>query len=188
MRLAPDGRGKETLVDEVKVGADTQAWCTSCKSMQEHVIVAMVGKLPAKVECAHCHKQHLFRAGPPGAKVKTPPGGVRPRKPAAEAVRAAAPPKIDLVALTAGREARYYDPQKEFAMGDVVRHPNFGIGLVVLLPGPQKMEVAFEAGQKLLAHGRGVPAGIGLARPAPRSDDDQRRVSDAPPDRPPPRV
>ena len=171
-------------MEPVKVGADTQAWCTSCRSMQEHVVVAMVGKLPAKVECAHCHKQHLFRAGPPGAKVKTPANGTRPRKPVSEAVRNS-PPKIDLVAMTAGREARYYDPVKNFAMGDVVRHPNFGIGVVVLLPGPQKMEVAFEAGQKLLAHDRGAPAGPGLARPAPRNDDDKRRVSDAPPDRPP---
>ncbi len=177
---------KGTIVNQIKVGSDLQAYCTSCKDMQEHVVVAMVGKNPAKVECGHCHRQHLFRAGPPGtAKVKAP---ASPRKPRASSTaaagRRAAPPAIDLAALTAGREARAYSPAALFATGDVVRHPSFGVGVVVLLPGPQKMEVAFQEGQKLLAHGRDA-VGPQLARPAPRNDDDPRRVSDAPPDRPP---
>ena len=54
-------------MSEAKVGAETQAYCTTCRTMREHVIVAMVDKKPAKVECTECHKQHLFRAGPPGA-------------------------------------------------------------------------------------------------------------------------
>ena len=173
-------------MNQVKVGADTQAWCTSCRSMHEHVVVAMVGTLPAKVECAECHKQHLFRAGPPGVKVKPPAGGTRPRK-AAEPSRAAGPakPVLDLVALTSGRPTRGYDPRTVYAAGDVVRHPNFGVGVVMVLAGPQKMEVAFEAGQKLLAHDRGTPAVSALTRPDPRRDDEERRVTDAPPDRPP---
>src|SRR4051794_27334812 len=120
---------ERTSVNQVKVGADTQAGCTSCRTMHEHLGVAMVGSLPAKVECAECHKQHLFRAGPPGTKVKPPSGGARPRK-AAESARAAAAPRpvLDLAALAAGRTARGYDPRTIYAAGDVVRHPNFGVG------------------------------------------------------------
>jgi len=154
-------------VTQITVGSDTQAYCTSCKEMQEHVVVAMVGSKPAKVECAHCHKQHLFRAGPPGpAKVKArsdgPTGAKKTRGPAAPSRPPVAP--VDLRALTAGRESRLYTPTTTFAVGDVVRHLNFGIGLVVVLPGPQKMEVAFPDGQKLLAHGRTAEA-PGLSHP-----------------------
>jgi hypothetical protein len=171
-------------VNQITVGSDTQAYCTSCRDMQEHVVVAMVGSRPAKVECGHCHKQHLFRAGPPGpAKVKvgSPVGPRRTRGPAAPSQPPVAP--VDLRALTAGRESRLYSPATTFAVGDVVRHLTFGVGLVVVLPGPQKMEVAFPDGQKLLAHGRTVEAPA-LSHPPPRDDSD-RRPSDAPPPAPP---
>ena len=171
-------------MDQLKVGADTQAYCTSCKTMHEHVIVAMVGTRPAKVECAECHKQHLFRAGPPGTKApkaaKT--GAAKPRKKAgSDAVR---PPPLDINALIAGRDPRGYDPKVGFGLGDVVRHPSFGVGIVVALPGAQKMEIAFEVGTKLLAHDRGAAIASTLTRPAKRDDDEKRTVTDAPPDRP----
>src|SRR5262245_51280509 len=107
--------------------------------MQEHVVVAMVGALPAKVECAECPQQHLSRAAPPGAKVKAAAGGARTRRPVGEATTRAAlasAPKVDLVALTAGRPARGYDPRTTYAKDDVVRHPSFGVGVVMVLPGP----------------------------------------------------
>src|SRR5438093_52265 len=50
--------------------------------MHEHVIVAMEAGKPAKVECRECHKQHLFRAGPPPTTATSPPTR-RPRAPSA---------------------------------------------------------------------------------------------------------
>ncbi|HWI40628.1 MAG TPA: hypothetical protein VNX25_03990, partial [Verrucomicrobiae bacterium] len=38
-------------------------------------------------------------------------------------------------------------------MNDVVEHPVFGLGVVKGLPGPNKAEVLFEAGKKLLRCG-----------------------------------
>jgi hypothetical protein len=181
MEDAPRRRRKRGHVDEQpRVGGWTQAWCTTCKAVCEHIVVAMEGGKPAKVECESCHRQHLFRAGAPGTKAPKAAGG-RARKAAADA--APPPPEIDLVALTAGRPSRGYDPKTRFAVGEVVTHPSFGIGLVTQLPGPQKVEIAFQVGAKLLAHDRGVAVAAGLARPAPRNDAAGPRVSDAPPSR-----
>jgi len=168
---------------QAKVGGETEAFCTSCKTMREHIIVAMVGTRPAKVECVHCHKQHVFRAGPPGdAKSEK-----KPRTSAARRSKAAEPPpppSIDLQARIAGREPVPYDPNARFAIGDVIRHPSFGVGVVVTTPGAQKMEAAFQSGQKLLSHDRAAIVPSTLVRPPRREEDDRRLVTDAPPDRP----
>jgi hypothetical protein len=169
-------------MDNVKVGGEIEAYCTTCKQMKWHVVVAVVDEKPVKVECHGCHKQHVFRAGPPGeAKPRAP------RKPRAD--EPAAPPPIgDLEErLAAGeRDARTYSPKDSYAIDQFVRHPTFGVGLVVALPAAQKVEVAFRAGRKLLVHARSdAPAAPTLVRPPRRDDDDTRAVTDAPPDRAP---
>lgn len=163
-----------------RVGGDTMAWCTTCRAVGEHVIVAMVGAKPAKVECASCHKQHLFRAGAPGtAPTRTASGRRKSSLPPTPQ-----PEPIDLEALVAGRPRKPYDPKTRFAIGEVVEHPSFGVGLVTLLPGPQRVEIAFQIGAKLLTHDRGASSVPALTRPPRRDDDAGPTVSDAPPDRP----
>jgi hypothetical protein len=171
----------------VRPGSDIEAWCTTCKDMKWHVVVAVVDDKPAKVECNGCHKQHQFRAQAPGQ--------APPRPPSSRAKAPAAPPPAEVPSdleerLRAGEAtARAYAVRERFAEGDLVRHPQFGVGLVIALPALQKMEVAFKDGRKLLVHDRGQAAAPpGLTRPA-RVDDDAapRYASDAPPPKPPSR-
>jgi len=164
-------------LDAPRVGGETQAYCTHCKVMGEHVVVAMVGPRPAKVECATCHKQHLYRSGPPGSTAAKAPRAAR-KKDLAEPP----PPPVDIEALVAGRPSKPYDPKTRFAVGEVVRHPTFGLGLVTMLPGPQKVEIAFPSGAKLLSHDR-TTTSPGLERPPKRDDEDRKWVTDAPPPR-----
>jgi hypothetical protein len=165
---------------DLKVGGEVEAYCTTCKTMKEHVIVAMVGVKPAKVECISCHKQHVYRAHPPGVKAE---GSARARKSAAAAV--SAPPVTEaLEARLAGREgdAKAYSPNVRFAVEEIIRHPSFGLGVVVSLPAAQKVEIDFRGGRKLLLHDRGSAQALTLERPPPREDDEKRRpVTDAPP-------
>jgi hypothetical protein len=151
--------------------------------MSEHVVVAMVGPTPAKVECTSCHKQHQYRAGPPGTKKEKEPrapraSGARTRREGAEAPAAPAP--IDLEARIANRTPQRYDVAHRFVIDDVIEHPSFGLGVVTGLPGAQKIEVLFSSGVKLLLHDRGG-AKMGLQRPPPRNDERGPHVSDAPP-------
>jgi hypothetical protein len=172
------------MSDNFKVGGEVDAYCTTCKVMKWHVIVAVVGGKPAKVECNGCHKQHGYRPHLPG-EAKPKVASTKTKAVRTRSAKGSGPPPIqDLEEKLRVRasEARSYSPKDTFAVNDIVRHPQFGAGLVVGLPAAQRMEVAFPDGRKVLVHQRGeggAPA-LTLARPA-RRDDDLKWVSDAPP-------
>ncbi|HEY2745717.1 MAG TPA: hypothetical protein VGL86_13875 [Polyangia bacterium] len=155
------------MAEELKVGGELDAWCTTCRLMKWHTIVALVDGKPAKVECQGCGKQHQYRAQPPGDKPE--------KAPRARAARASAPsvPAVDFDTLLAGRdaEAKAYSPNTTFALNDVVRHPTFDVGVVTATPAPQKIEVTFRGGdKKMLLHDRGATQASRLA-PPPRRDE-----------------
>ncbi|MCA1664255.1 MAG: hypothetical protein LC659_08305 [Myxococcales bacterium] len=169
------------MAEELKVGGELDAWCTSCRLMKWHTIVALVGGKPAKVECQGCHKQHQFRAQPPGA-------GEKPEKAprAKRATRTATPalPAVDFETLLAGREgeAKAYSPNDSYALNDAVRHPTFGVGVITGTPAPQKIEISFRDGsKKILLHDRGGAQASKLA-PPPRREEGAPRTgtSDSP--------
>jgi hypothetical protein len=176
---APIRREENDNMD-LKVGGDVEAYCTTCKTMKDHVIVAMLDDKPAKVECAGCHKQHVYRAHAPGTRSEG-----RTRRAGAAAPAVSAPPITEaLEAKLAGREAdaKAYSPNARYAVDEIVRHPSFGLGVVVSLPAAQKVEVDFRGGRKLLLHDRGSAQPSTLERPPRRDDDDKRTpVTDAPP-------
>ena len=94
---------------------------------------------------------------------------------------ASADPDLDARLAGGERDAIQYSPRDTYAIDQFVRHPTFGVGLVVALPAAQKVEVAFHAGRKLLVHQRGdAPAAPTLQRPQRRDDDEPRGVTDAP--------
>ena len=169
------------MAEELKVGGELDAWCTSCKLMKWHTIVALVDGKPAKVECQGCHKQHQFRAQPPAA-------GEKPEKAprAKRAAKTATPPvpAVDFDTLLGGREAeaKAYSPNDTYALNDVVRHPSFGVGVATATPGPQKIELTFRDGsKKVLLHDRGGVQASKL-EPPPRREDAAPRTgtSDSP--------
>ena len=159
------------MAEELKVGGELDAWCTSCRQMKWHVIVALVAGKPAKVECNGCGKQHQYRAAPPGSSTGTTGGsGTGEKKPRASKSSTPAVPAVDFDALVAGREARAYSPNERYGVGDVMRHPNFEVGVVTAAPAAQKIEVTFRAGKKILLHDRQAAEPSKLA-PPPRRDD-----------------
>src|SRR5882724_4482471 len=124
------------MAEELKVGGELDSWCTSCRLMKWHTIVAIVDGKPAKVECQGCSKQHQYRAQPPDSS--TEKGEKPPKKPRARASKSATPavPAVDFDTLLGGREAeaKAYSPNVTFAVNDVVRHPSFGIGVATATP------------------------------------------------------
>jgi hypothetical protein len=155
----------------VKVGGEIEAYCTSCKAIHWHIIIAMVDARPAKVECLSCHKQHTLRTARPRARGR---GAAAPARPVAAVG--------DVEEKLRGREktAQPYDPARACALDEVIRHPSFGLGVVVALPAPQRMEVAFRSGRKFLVHDR-AGGGPRLKRPAEHASDEPRGAADAPP-------
>jgi hypothetical protein len=159
----------------VKVGGEIEAYCPTCKTTKWQIVVALVGGKPAKLECIGCHRQHGIRS----TRMTKREPAARPRSVAV----APAPPTVDLDSRIAGREssARPYSPQTTFAVDEVIRHPTFGVGLVLTLPASTKMEVQFRGGRKVLVHALAAAEAPRLQRPARAEPDDEPRP---PPDAP----
>ncbi|MEE4253749.1 MAG: hypothetical protein V2I50_06875 [Desulfuromusa sp.] len=120
--------------------------CTKCKDTTNHTIVAMVGDTVARVVCNTCGGTHNYR----DARVKK----AAPRS----KTSTAKPAKISK--LEANWEAQInaadpasatpYNIKMVVNSGDLIQHPSFGLGCVVNTIKPNKMEVSFRDGIKLL--------------------------------------
>ena len=50
------------------------------------------------------------------------------------------------------RPVKSYDMNNIFSAGDVINHPKFGLGAVEIALPPNKIEVRFQEGKKMLLH------------------------------------
>jgi hypothetical protein len=163
------------MTSDRRVGGEVDAFCSSCKLVLGHTILAMVGERIAKVRCNTCAGEHAYRASVPGTKAprrtKVASTVGSPRARAEAAVRG-----HGLDELLEGRDvgqARAYAPQETFEQGEVMRHPSFGVGLVMEIRG-DRLDVMFGAGLRTLALRREAQT---LAkrldhRPAPSNEND----------------
>lgn len=128
-----------------------EARCTKCRSLLNHTIVAMVGERVVRVQCNTCGGQHNYH--PPQAER----GGERTtvRKAAVERPRKEKAPAGPSEWEVAVKEldpatAVSYAMDASFSVGQLVAHPVFGLGIVTALCKPNKVEILFSAGKKLL--------------------------------------
>jgi hypothetical protein len=119
--------------------------------MLAHTVEAMVGTKVTRVHCNTCGSQHAFRPTPPGKSAAgTKSAATKAREPKAS-------PEKQYEALLRGKDpskARTYAPSERFAAAELIKHPTFGLGFVLLVKESNKIEVAFADGPKVLAHGR----------------------------------
>ena len=138
-----------------KIAGNADSWCGRCKLMLAHTVETMEGSTPGRVHCNTCGSQHGFKPYLPGEA----PRQVKARERAAETGRPL-PTKAkpsDYDTLMRNRDvgaARTYSPKATFAVGDVVKHPTFGLGVTTALKDATKVEVLFPQGAKILIHGR----------------------------------
>ena len=124
-----------------------------------HTIEAMVGSKITRVHCNTCKSPHAYRRSAPGQTAASGPRSTttgrtkrttRPSKPTA-------PQAEDYPALIHGRDAtkaRPYRLSEHFTAKDLIAHPTFGLGVVLLARDGSKIEVLFPDGPKTLAQGR----------------------------------
>jgi hypothetical protein len=138
----------------LSAGDIIEAVCTRCRSILNHTIVAMVGERVVRVECNTCHGVHNYRDK---VEKKTPARGetVRrtasvPRKPGKGQ---GAEDRKEWESLSPAMDrtrAIPYDMEGSYCVNDLVAHPVFGLGVVKTVIKPNKIEVLFEQGKKLL--------------------------------------
>jgi hypothetical protein len=159
-----------------RVGGEVDAYCTRCKLLLAHTVLAIWADQIKRVRCNTCMGEHAFRAPPSaagGSKTARPP---TTRTRSSRAARPGEKPSASAVSyerLLAGRDAsgaRRYSPAEKFEKGDLVAHPTFGLGVVAEVRD-DKVDLAFQGGLKTLQHMKGSRPAV-LARPQPvlRSD------------------
>lgn len=146
----------------LKVGGDVDSWCTKCRMMLTHRIVAMVGPKPARVECETCHSQHNWRERAPGdAPARSsngPSGSAGPRAPRVSHVTKLEQERRDREsswerAVTGKMISDFikYNVKTSFKVGDLVKHPKFGDGVVTTIIDAHKVEILFKDEPRKLA-------------------------------------
>jgi hypothetical protein len=148
----------------LKTGGEVDSYCTKCKMILNHRIVAMMGATPVRVECLTCDSQHNYRAKMPGAAktagaTKTAGGRAVKETVAVKAARAEQAERErtqtweKAIAGKGVSDFRPYRVSEKFAQGDLVRHSKFGDGVILRIVDLAKISILFKDGEKLLAQG-----------------------------------
>ena len=134
----------------MRVGGDIGAICGKCGDVW-HVVIAVVDRRIAKVECRECGARHRYRSAP-GAV----PAAATPRKAAAGAAsgRARTRHQAPIVEADPTRPRRAFCTSETYRVGDRLVHSSFGEGVVQAVTGATKIKVLFGVGPKTLVHGR----------------------------------
>lgn len=148
--------------DEVdESGAEIDAFCPKCKADTSHVVVHKYEDEIRRVQCTPCGDVHPYRK-PRGADEEEAPEPVVKKRPAK------AKPTWEQVMAKPRREIKPYVISQEYRDGDLISHPTFGAGFVTETIGPDKIEITFQSGRRILVHNRlgmSLPASAGIATP-----------------------
>lgn len=120
--------------------------------MLAHTIESVSGEKITRVHCNTCKTQHAFRPKPPG---KAAPR--KARSASAGASRSAKDgPQDDFESLMRGKDpasARRYALAERFEPGELIKHSQFGLGVVVNVKDHDKIQVVFADSQRMLVQG-----------------------------------
>jgi len=141
---------------KLAAGDCIEARCTRCRALLNHTIVAMVGEKVIRVECNTCRGIHNYH----GEKVARTPVA-SPTRTTAPAPRKGkkdpgATDREEWEALRPAMEperALPYDMNGKYRVNSLVAHPVFGLGVVKLVIPPNKIQILFRDGKKLLRCG-----------------------------------
>lgn len=127
-------------------GADVDAYCSKCKLVLAHVIIAVAKNKPARVECKTCQGVHAYRAAATKKRPKT-------KRAAGETARRPSNYDEALASRDISR-AKRYQATALFNVDDVVDHKMFGLGLVTRVLADDKIEVLYREGIRVMVHNR----------------------------------
>lgn len=135
---------------EYKMLSEVITYCARCQLNLNHRITLMDGSEPARVLCLTCQSEHKFRDGKKSSP--TPSGPKRlvlNRSPSA--------PKIGtlesqwrLKLAAKDQTPKPYKIDAPYAPDDLVYHQSFGRGLVLGFIHPDKVQIFFDEGVKVL--------------------------------------
>jgi len=133
-------------------GQEIDSQCLKCKSVTNHIIIAMVEEEIAKVECNVCGAKHKYRPPkvkkPAAVKKKKVAAKKTPKRPISE-IKAEAH-FVEIMEGLDPSQAKPYSMKETFKQDDLIDHSSFGLGLITSTIQPNKIEVTFKPGSKVL--------------------------------------
>lgn len=130
---------------EYKIADEVVCYCSKCKLELNARIVRVEAESPKRVLCLTCKMEHAYRKSAP---VKAGEGKVRKTR--------VSLPKVDQEAEwrskldQSKKTPKAYAMDKAYLLDDRVEHQLFGVGLVVNLIPPGKINVFFQDGLKMM--------------------------------------
>jgi hypothetical protein len=138
-------------MSKIEVGSDIEAYCTKCKMVLDHVIVAMQGLKPRRVKCNTCNGEHNYRAEKPGTKAASKK---EPKEAAAKTPRKTTKRSRqsweEVMQQASDKPHKKYSMSGSFDEGDWIEHTTFGLGCVQTFVPPNKITVRFAETTRLL--------------------------------------
>jgi hypothetical protein len=144
------------------VGQDIEALCGRCGQVW-HVVMAKMGDRIAKVVCKRCGGHHRYRNENEAPEAETPRSRTRSFSTGRSTRSAKSPMPLSVVpAFDPSKPTRPYAAGAQYAAGERITHPQFGVGVVAGSPGAGKIDVVFPSGSRVLAAAKIASS---LARP-----------------------
>lgn len=133
------------VIEQIRVSSEIDAYCTKCRMVTNHRVVAIVDDMVKRVICLTCDGQHNFRPPPgqkkPVAKTKRVQKGKKMTR-----TKEIAPTFTQWIELkeSLSVEPRPYVMAETYAPGEAIEHSKFGLGFVTKLAAQNKIEVMFD--------------------------------------------
>ena len=135
---------KHKMLDEIV------CYCSKCKLELNARIVRVEEGRPKRVLCLTCQAEHAYRKSAPAK-----PGEKAVRKSRADSLKEDQETEWRAKLDRGTKASKAYGMDKVFLLNDRVDHKLFGVGLVVSLMPPDKINVYFQDGLKIMKCGVG---------------------------------
>lgn len=144
---------------ELSAGDIIESRCTKCREVLNHRIVAMVEGKVVRVECNTCLGVHNYHAPPTAKEAKAPRKAAVSKARTSTAVPRASrrdPAEVEREEWASiqptfdPEKALPYDMNGRYLTKRLILHSVFGLGVVKTVTVPNKMQVLFKDGIKLL--------------------------------------
>ena len=135
-------------MSKIAVGSDVEAYCTKCRMVLAHAIIAMEGAKPRRVRCNTCNGEHNYRATKPVAKTaskKTTEKGA-----AKKTTKKTRQSWEEVMQEASAKPHKKYSMSGSFGEGDWIEHTKFGLGCVQTFVAPNKITVRFADSTRML--------------------------------------
>ena len=134
-------------MSKIDVGSDVEAYCTKCKLVLNHSVVAMQGEKPRRVRCHTCEGEHIYRPEKPASKAASKKAGKTTTKRTTKRTRQS---WEEVMREAESKPHKVYTMSGSFAEGDWIEHSHFGLGCVQSFVPPNKITVRFADSTRLL--------------------------------------